>query len=49
MARMPSWMTVVSQRHDPNRKAMIVTFKLARFWWARPSFWVDWFRIRSLR
>jgi hypothetical protein len=48
MARHPAWMTVVSEVRDPDRRAWVITFKLARFWWARPSFWIDWFRIRSL-
>lgn len=49
MARPPAWMTVVSEEPAPDGRAWVITFKLARFWWARPSFWIDWLRIRGLR
>jgi len=48
MARHPSWMTVTSERHDLARGAWIIEFKLARFWWARPSFWIFWIRTRGI-
>jgi hypothetical protein len=49
MARFPGWMTVISERPAPDRRAWIIEFRLARFWWAHPSFWVHFLRMRSLR
>ena len=49
MARPPSWLRILAEGPAPDRRAWVITFRLARFWWLRPSFWLDWFRIRGLR
>lgn len=49
MARHPSWMVVESEGPDPAGRGWLVTFRLARLWWARPSFWICWLRTRGMR
>lgn len=38
MARLPNWIEIVDEAVVDGE--YVLTLRLARFWWARPSFWL---------
>jgi hypothetical protein len=48
----PSWLVIDPKSEwvvADDRKSVTFHVRLARFWWARPSFWRDYLRMRSQR
>jgi hypothetical protein len=42
MAQLPSWIRIVDERATAEGYALDLA--LARWWWARPSFWIAFLR-----